>query len=66
MNIGSKDHYEAIAMFDKIVQASPTLRVRLEKEDRAIWAKGRVYQDENANVAFAAFLQGVAWGRATQ
>ena len=65
MTLGSKDHYEAIAMFDKIVNSHPAMCFRLDKEDRAMWRKGIVYQDNAANVAFAAFLQGVAWGRAT-
>jgi hypothetical protein len=65
MTLGSKDHYDAVAMFDKIIQSNHTISFRLDKEDRALWKKGIVYQDNAANVAFAAFLQGVAWGRAT-
>jgi hypothetical protein len=65
MTLGSKDHYDAIAMFDKIARSLPARNFRLDKENRAMWKKGIVYQDDAANVAFAAFLQGVAWGRAT-
>jgi hypothetical protein len=65
MTLGSKDHYDAIAMFDKIARSQPAMGFRLDKENRVMWKKGIVYQDNAANVAFAAFLQGVAWGRST-
>lgn len=65
MTLGSKDHHDAIAMFDKIVATNSQMRVRLDKKPRDMWKKGVVYQDAAANIAFAAFLQGVAWGRAT-
>lgn len=65
MQIGTKDHHEAVAMFDKIAKSNPAMTFRLDKEARDDWKLGRVYQDGVANMAFLAFLQGVVYGRAT-
>lgn len=59
MTLLSQDHYDLIAMFDKLFKGR-----RLDKEDKGIWAKGRVYQDGNVNELFLAFRQGVAYGSA--
>jgi len=64
MKLGSKEHYEAVEMFDRIVKSSPSMRFRLDKEPKTIWSTGSVYQDGSANMAFNAFLHGVAFGKA--
>ena len=57
MTLTSKDHYELIAQFDK--QFSHR---RLDKEDKALWLKGNVYQDGATNELFLAFRSGAAYG----
>ena len=64
MQLGSQDHYDAIAMFDRIAAKSPFMRFRLDKEPKASWRQGFVYQDGHANMAFNAFLEGAVYGKA--
>ncbi len=54
----SKDHYDLIAMFDRIYKGE-----RLDKEDKSLWAQGNVYQSGETNKLFLAFRQGVAYGQ---
>lgn len=61
MTLTSKEHYDLIAMFDKIYAG----HFRLDKENKAMWSKGYVYQHGDANRLFNAFRQGVAYGKAT-
>lgn len=64
MQIRTKEHYEVIEAFER---ALPHLRFtsgRLDKEDKASWAKGHVYQNGEINNLFLAFRHGVAYGTA--
>lgn len=58
MTLLSQDHYELIAMFDRLFKGK-----RLDKEPKEIWAKGRIYQNGEVNELFLAFRQGVAYGQ---
>lgn len=61
MTLLSKDHYEMMAFFEQNFRG----RFRLDREeDKALWAKGAVYQNGEANAAFIAFRHGVAYGKA--
>lgn len=58
MTLLSKDHYEMIEFFDR--QFS---HLRLDKEPKEMWSKGRIYQNGDANDLFLAFRHGAAYGR---
>ena len=65
MTLTSKDHYEMIEFFERNAKKVPGIQnFRLDKEPKDMWAKGRVYQDGNANAAFLMFREGVAYGKA--
>ena len=59
MSIGTKEHLDMMAMFERIFSDR-----RLDKEDRALWSRGNVYQNGDVNQLFLAFRQGVAYGSA--
>jgi uncharacterized membrane protein len=61
MTLISKEHYDLIAMFEKIYAGE----FRLDKEDKSMWSKGFIYQHGDANRMFKAFRHGVAYGKAT-
>lgn len=61
MTLGSKDHKEIMQMFEKIYAKE----FRLDREPKALWPQGIIYQNGDANRAFNVFRQGVAYGRAT-
>lgn len=58
MTLLSQDHYEMIAMFDKLFKGN-----RLDKEDKSMWPKGHVYQNGEVNNLFLAFRQGAAYAQ---
>jgi hypothetical protein len=59
MLLKSHDHYEMMAMFDRLFKGR-----RLDKEAKDMWPRGHVYQDGHTNELFLAFRQGVAYGQA--
>lgn len=59
MTLGSKEHYELIAQFEK--DFGPA---RFDKEPKELWAKGIVYQDGEMNKLFMAFRLGYSLGKA--
>jgi hypothetical protein len=59
MQIKTAEHYEIIEFFDR--QHS---HMRLDKESKEMWCKGRVYQNDEVNNLFLAFRSGVAYGKA--
>jgi hypothetical protein len=61
--LGSKEHYEAIEMFEKVSKADAAFNTAFEKEDKSYWARGAVYKNGLTNFAFKAFLRGVAFGK---
>ncbi len=60
MTLTSKEHYDMIAFFERCFKG----QFRMDKEDKSLWSKGNVYQNSDANRAFLAFREGVAYGRA--
>jgi len=61
MAINSAEHYELIKCFDSLFR-----HLRLDKEPKDMWAKGRVYQSGEANDLFLAFRHGAAYGKAVE
>ena len=59
MTLFSKDHYDLMAMFEREFS-----HMRLDREDKAYWAKGRIYQSGETNNLFLAYRKGAAYGRA--
>jgi len=59
MNLGSREHEEAMAMFEKVFP-----HVRLDREAKEFWPRGNVYQSGETNDLFLAFQHGVAYGHA--
>lgn len=59
MTLTSKEHYEIISFFERRFAKD----FRLDKEDKSLWSKGNIYQNGEANRAFLAFREGVAYGR---
>jgi uncharacterized protein (UPF0332 family) len=60
MTLTSKEHYDLINFFEKCFKNEG----RLDKEDKAMWSKGYVYQNGEVNRLFKAFREGVAYGQA--
>lgn len=58
-NLLSREHYDLIDMFDRLYKGH-----RLDKEAKAMWPRGYVYQNGEVNDLFLAFRQGVAFGQA--
>jgi uncharacterized membrane protein len=58
MTLKSHEHIELMAMFERIFTG------RMDREDKAFWAKGRIYQNGQTNELFLAFRHGVAYGQA--
>ena len=61
MTLTSKEHYELIEMFEREFKGE----FRMDKEDKSMWAKGAIYQNDTANLIFKAYRRGVAYGKAT-
>lgn len=59
MTIGSQEHYDIIAMFDREFS-----HLRLDKETKDIWSKSHVYQNGDVNNLFLAYRKGFAFGKA--
>lgn len=59
MALTSKDHYELMAQFER-----EFANRRLDKEDKALWPKGNVYQNGETNELFLAYRRGCAYGAA--
>lgn len=60
MTIGSKEHYDLIEMFEREFKGEG----RFDKEDKALWPKGHVYQHGEINRLFLAYRRGFAFGKA--
>lgn len=58
MTLGSQEHIDLMAMFERIYKG------RMDKEEKALWRMGRIYQDGQINELFLAFRQGAAYGKA--
>jgi hypothetical protein len=61
MALFSKEHYEMLEAFERL----PFVRgYRLDKEDKAMWPKGYIYQHGELNQIFLVYRHGVAFGEA--
>lgn len=58
MTVLGKEHYDLMANFEKLFKHR-----RLDKEDKAMWPKGVVYQDGEVNQLFLAYRHGYALGK---
>ena len=54
-----KEHYDLMAAFERCHSG------RFDKEDKALWPKGVIYQDGRINELFLAFRQGYAYTKHT-
>ena len=55
--LNTKQHYALMEMFDREFK-----HCRLDKEDKALWPKGVIYQDGRVNELFLAYRRGYAYG----
>lgn len=56
--LNDKEHYDLIAAFERCHPG------RMDKEDKALWPRGIIYQDGHVNELFLAFRRGYAYSRA--
>lgn len=57
----TKEHEDLIAMFERERQFKGR---RLDKENKALWQMGQIYQDGHVNELFLAYRCGYAYGKA--
>lgn len=57
--LGTAEHYQIIENFERIFQKE----FRLDKEEKSLWSKGHIYQDDQANTAFKFFISGYSLGK---
>ena len=55
----TQEHIDLMAMFEREFRG-----YRLDREDKAIWSKGHIYQSGETNELFLAYRKGYAYGRA--
>jgi len=58
MTLGTKEHYEILDAFEKSYR-----HYRLDREEKALWAKGQIYQSGETNSLYRAFILGYSFGR---
>ena len=56
--LNTKEHYDLLDAFERNHRD-----LRLDRENRALWAKGRIYQSGETNSLFLAFRRGYALGK---
>ena len=54
----TKEHYDLLGQFE-----SEFKHHRLDKEDKALWGKGIIFQDGRVNELFKAYRQGYSLGK---
>lgn len=57
--LNSKEHYELMDCFEREFKG-----MRLDREGKARWSRGNVYQDGTVNALFLAYRRGYALGKA--
>jgi hypothetical protein len=57
----TQEHQDLIAMFEREPEYKGR---RLDKESKALWPKGIIYQDGHLNDLFLAYRRGYAYGKA--
>lgn len=55
----TQEHYDLMAAFER------NRSERFDKEDKALWPKGIIYQDGRVNALFLAFREGYAYAKTT-
>ena len=58
MTIGSKEHYDILAAFEKEYS-----HLRLDREKKELWRMGQIYQNGEVNLLYRAFISGYALGK---
>ena len=58
MTLTSKEHYDLMDQFEREFAGHG----RMDKEDKALWNKGRIYQHGAINDLFLAYRRGVSYG----
>lgn len=56
----TKEHIDLVDMFEREHKGC----FRFDKETKAMWSRGIVYQDGTANMVFLAYRRGYAFGKA--
>jgi len=62
MKLFDKEHCELIDAFEKDLKTC-SMRGRLDKEDKEMWAKGRIYQNGDMNDLFKLYSYGYEFGK---
>ena len=62
MSLFSKEHYELMAEFEKVCRDHCNY-ARLDKEPKASWEKGVIYQSGEVNNLFLLFRKAYALGK---
>lgn len=60
--LNTKEHYEILAQFEKDFKGCG----RMEKEAKADWVRGIIYQDGKMNDMFKVYRHGYAFGKCVE
>lgn len=58
MTLGSQEHEEIMAQFERLHRGR-----RLDREPKALWTRGIVYQDGSVNDLFLSYRNGYSYAR---
>jgi hypothetical protein len=58
MHLGSQEHIEIMAMFEREFRG-----FRMDREDKKFWPIGRIYQAGDTNEIFLAYRKGYAFAK---
>jgi len=58
MQIKTQEHIDLMEFFERRYS-----HLRLDREAKEFWPKGRIYQNGEANDLFVAFREGAAYGK---
>lgn len=58
MRLGDREHDELMESFEREYR-----QVRLDREDKGLWAQGNIYQSGETNSLFLAYRSGYALGK---
>jgi hypothetical protein len=59
--LGTQEHYDLIEQFDRQFKGR-----RLDKEAKALWRQGHVYQDGHVDALYHAFIRGYVLGKSVE
>jgi hypothetical protein len=62
IQVHTQDHIELMAMFETITKKHAAKSYRFDRENKADWKLGRIYEDGELNELFKMFRQGIAYG----